>query len=81
MIKLRDIPENIDDKQRDIIEEHNRVMSSLKQLVKAMLELSEQPEKVEKLGNNAFKRTKELYERTVMLENQRKDYENLIGND
>lgn len=50
------------------------------ELVKAMLELSEQPEKVEKLGNNAFKRTKELYERTVMLENQRKDYEKLIGN-
>ena len=25
MIQLRDIPENIDDKQRDIIEEHNRV--------------------------------------------------------
>lgn len=54
---------------------------STEELVKAMLELSEQPEKVEKLGNNAFKRTKELYERTVMLENQRKDYENLIGKD
>lgn len=38
MIKLIDIPENIDDKQRDIIEEHNRVMSSLKQLVKAKLD-------------------------------------------
>ena len=38
MIQLRDIPENIDDKQRDIIEEHNRVMSSVKQLVKSMLD-------------------------------------------
>lgn len=38
MIQLRDIPENIDAEQRDIIEEHNRVMSSLKQLVKSMLE-------------------------------------------
>ena len=38
MIKLRDIPENIDDKQRDNIEEHNRVMFALKQLVKSMLD-------------------------------------------
>ena len=38
MIQLRDVPENIDDKQRDNIEEHNRVMFGLKQLVKVMLE-------------------------------------------
>ncbi len=38
MIQLRDISENIEDKQRDIIEEHNRVMSNVKQRVKSMLD-------------------------------------------
>lgn len=50
------------------------------ELVEAMSDLYNQPKKVKSLGINAYQRTKQLYERTVMLENQRKDYEMLIGN-
>ena len=53
---------------------------STEELVNAMRELSKNPERVKELGINAYKRTKQLYDRTVMLENQRKDYEKLIGN-
>lgn len=53
---------------------------STEELVNAMRELSENPERVKEIGMNAYKRTKQLYDRTVMLENQRKDYEKLIGN-
>ena len=53
---------------------------STEELAEAMREVRENPEKVKELGIRAYQRTKELYDRTVMLENQRKDYENLIGN-
>lgn len=49
MIQLRDIPKNIDDKQRDIIEEHNRVMFSIKQLVKSMLDNGKDAEDIAEL--------------------------------
>lgn len=53
---------------------------STEELVNAMRELIGNPEWVKELAMNAYKRTNKLYERTVMLENQRKDYENLISN-
>lgn len=49
MIQFIDIPENIDDKQRDIVEEHNRVVSSIKQLVKSMLENGKDVEDIAEL--------------------------------
>lgn len=49
MINIREIPDGIDEKQRDIIEEHNRVMSSLKQLVKAMLDAGKDAEDIAEL--------------------------------
>lgn len=49
------------------------------ELIIAMKELLENPDKARELGNGAYSRTMELYERAVMLENQRKDYEKLIG--
>lgn len=49
MINIREIPEGIDEKQRDVIEEHNRVMSSLKQLVKSMLDAGKDTEDIAEL--------------------------------
>lgn len=49
------------------------------QLIDAMRDLSGNPEKVLNLGREAYNRTKKLYDRTIMLENQRLDYEQLIG--
>ena len=53
---------------------------STAELVNAMSDLCNQLEKVKKLGINADPRTRQLYDRTVMVVNQRKDYEKLIGN-
>lgn len=49
------------------------------ELQNAMKFLSETPEKVSQLGDAAFKRTKELYARPIMLENQRIDYKKLLS--
>lgn len=49
MINIREIPDSIDEKQRDIIEEHNRVMSSLKQLVKSMFDMGKDVEDIAEL--------------------------------
>ena len=43
----------------------------------AMLSMSN--DKAEKLGKKAFERTLKLYERQIMLENQQKAYEKLLG--
>ena len=48
-------------------------------LFKAMEKLLNDPELTEKLGEEAYRRTMELYERQIMLENQRKDYINILG--
>lgn len=52
---------------------------NVKELSEAMLSLSHDLKKTVLLGEEAYKRTKKLYNRSVMLENQRKDYEQLIG--
>lgn len=52
---------------------------SVPELICAMKALIENTKKVNELGNGAYQRTVQLYERTVMLENQREDYEQLIG--
>ena len=48
-------------------------------LEKAMLKLLNDKELIARLGESAFERTKELYSRNVMLENQRIAYEELLG--
>ncbi len=48
-------------------------------LEKAMLKLLNDKELIVKLGESAFERTKKLYARNVMLENQRIAYEELLG--
>lgn len=48
-------------------------------LAKAMWDLSRHPNKVKKLGDKAYQRTKELYARPIMLENQRIDYKKLLN--
>ncbi len=50
-----------------------------KQLETAMYELSINKDVAIQLGKNAYNRTKERYDRPIMLENQRQDYEKLIG--
>lgn len=50
-----------------------------KELAKAMWRLSSQPEVTEKLGKAAYERTRQLYSRPIMLENQRVDYEMLLS--
>lgn len=52
---------------------------NIKELVKAMWKLSNQPEATEKLGKAAYERTRRLYNRPIMLENQRLDYINLLN--
>lgn len=49
------------------------------ELEDAMLELSIHCDMTNKLGQGAYNRTKSLYDRPIMLENQRKDYEELVG--
>ena len=49
------------------------------ELYKAMRKLYEDRELVKKLGEAAYLRTRTLYERSIMLENQRKDYVSLLG--
>ena len=44
----------------------------------AMKNLLENPEKASTIGNAAYERTRTLYERSVMLENQRKEYMRLL---
>ena len=43
-----------------------------------MLELVENRAKAAEFGNAAYERTKKYYDRPIMLENQRKDYETLL---
>ncbi len=49
------------------------------ELIIAMKGLLEDPEKTQRLGAAAYKRTMSLYERSVMLENQGADYRELLG--
>lgn len=44
----------------------------------SMLELVENRAKAAEFGNAAYERTKKYYDRLIMLENQRKDYETLL---
>lgn len=48
------------------------------ELMKAMLYMYNNQEKVTAMGINAYKRTMDLYERKIMLENQKKDYDILF---
>ena len=48
-------------------------------LEKALVSLCEMEYKIKELGKEAYKRTAMLYERQIMLENQRKEYQNLLG--
>ncbi len=48
------------------------------QLARAMLELSADIEKTKNIGNSAYIRTKELYERNIMLSHQKDDYMSLL---
>lgn len=52
---------------------------NIAELQSAMRFLAETPEKVSQFGDAAFKRTKELYARPIMLENQRIDYKKLLS--
>ena len=54
-------------------------VKNVEELENAMRELSEDKVKSALLGENAYNRTKQRYDRTIMLENQRIDYEKLIG--
>jgi len=47
-------------------------------LKEAMATLSADPERVTAMGEAAYKRTKELYARPIMLENLREDYEEIL---
>jgi len=49
------------------------------QLKEAMLELLSRREWAAQLGRQAYERTKERYARPVMLENQRRDYLDILG--
>lgn len=48
-------------------------------LAETMEELAENAQITKELGSAAYDRTKRLYDRPIMLENQRRDYEDLIG--
>lgn len=47
-------------------------------LMRAMAELSADPERVKAMGDAAYERTKEYYDRPIMLENLREDYEEIL---
>lgn len=49
------------------------------ELKDAMNKLIENREYAKAIGEGAYKRTMEYYDRPIMLENQRKDYEKLLG--
>ena len=49
------------------------------ELENAMAELINDRDKCNKIGQAAYERTKKYYDRSVMLENQRIDYMNLLG--
>lgn len=49
-----------------------------KSLEEEMMSFIQNPDKAETLGAAAYRRTKELYSRSVMLENQRQDYKRLL---
>ena len=51
------------------------------ELEDAMEELLDNIEKAKLIGDNAYNRTKELYDRPIMLENQRKEYARLLKGD
>lgn len=48
------------------------------ELASVMKDLLENPNRAAEIGNAAYKRTCELYERSIMLENQRIEYERLL---
>jgi len=48
-------------------------------LFMAMKRISQEPDLTHHLGQSAYERTKNLYDRPVMLENQRMDYISLLG--
>ncbi len=48
-------------------------------LLIAMAEMFEDGQKVESLAKSAYERTMTLYERQIMLANQKKEYESIIG--
>ena len=52
---------------------------SASELKKAMVDLRTDLKKTESLGKNAYLRTKQYYERSIMLENLRLDYVELVG--
>lgn len=52
-----------------------------KDLEKKMIQTSENKEQLNLLGVNAYKRTITLYERKIMLENQKSAYEKLLSGD
>ena len=49
------------------------------QLEQTMWVMADDVQMTEMLGTAAYERTKQLYDRPIMLENQRRDYEELIG--
>lgn len=51
------------------------------ELQNAMAELLSNTEKAKELGDGAYNRTKKLYDRPIMLENQRKEYSRLLKGD
>lgn len=51
------------------------------ELQNAMQMLLENTEKAKKLGESAYNRTKTLYDRLIMLENQKKEYVSLLMNE
>ena len=69
-------------KQETIVEpEVDLVQQQLRQieLENAMRELLTEPEKCVGIGQAAYERTRRYFDRTIMLENQRKDYIKLLG--
>lgn len=73
MIRLIDIPENIDGKQRDVAEEHNRVLFSIKQLVKSMLENGKDVEDIAELcWHCGFQYAEDYFIKEKMLKPRKK---------
>ena len=52
---------------------------SITELEEALVSLAENPDRVKQLGDAAYERTKTLYDRPIMLENQKNDYVDLLG--
>lgn len=65
-----------DNKSCVLVEPKNTV-----ELQNAMAELLSNIEKAKELGDSAYNRTKKIYDRPIMLENQRKEYSRLLKGD